>query len=279
MFDACCPHCPAHTKIRYARLLEPIEQVTESLHGRIEFDDTPSRYSIRPAGSSESTSRSGALSHSTSRSSAQPESQDVPPRRLSPVLDSISAVDSPVTTNSTFPRSVGFSETSIPPLTPVTSISATTRSTSISSPLPSSTSPKKGIIQPQRPNAPSKMPLGRNKSTSTKDKARAAPLPKAPQYCFSSAADSLLFWGDHSRYVIRYDFVNLSGELVRSFRYDVEGVEYAAAGAQTCVVIASDGEVRILLLCKQTCNVDHAADPPTVLIRRRKCSSRCDHYN
>lgn len=67
--------------------------------------------------------------------------------------------------------------------------------------------------------------------------------PRQPKFCFSSSGQSLLLWESASSYVMRFEISTIDGIKARCHRYDVTGVQHAAAGHQLCAIIASAAEV------------------------------------
>lgn len=87
------------------------------------------------------------------------------------------------------------------------------------------------------------------RSTSAKDKIAksSAPtptsFPRNPSFSFATSGSSLLFWGDEMRCVMRFEFLS-NVSMTQSCRYDVAGVQAAAAGDDRCAVVTADGKVR-----------------------------------
>ncbi|GAB1208828.1 hypothetical protein APSETT445_007591 [Aspergillus pseudonomiae] len=75
-------------------------------------------------------------------------------------------------------------------------------------------------------------------------------LPREPRFCFSASGRSLLLWGVGSNWVARFETPSAGAQKPRSYRYDVSGVQYVAAGDQRCAVIAAVGEHYELLVFK-----------------------------
>jgi hypothetical protein len=76
----------------------------------------------------------------------------------------------------------------------------------------------------------------------------AFPLPKDPSFLFSASGHSLLLWGKGGDYLIRFDIPSNESSGIQGCKYEISGIEAAAAGNHKCVVIAADGlEVRYQL--------------------------------
>jgi hypothetical protein len=69
----------------------------------------------------------------------------------------------------------------------------------------------------------------------------AFPLPKDPSFLFSSSGHSLLLWGKGGDYLIRFDIPSNDTTAIQGCKYDISGIEAAAAGNHKCVIIAARG--------------------------------------
>lgn len=251
-FDISCPLCPGNARIQHARLVEPLEQITNILSEKsADQDDTSSRFSVRLPSVSDtlSTSRSGTLSHSTSRSSSQPEATE----QLIPPLFGV--LNSPMTSISEQPPTPS-GEAFLSPVadsTPAFSPSETGSTRDVSRPLTRETSatssrqdpkpvakemkPAPHDVKPLKPTITRKAISFRSKSSKENS------LPPKPLFSFSTAGSSLLFWGDRNNFVVRFDVSDVRSGIFRSCRYDTVGVELAAGGDRKTCVIASDSDV------------------------------------
>lgn len=222
--DIACPLCPGNTRMQHARMIEPLEQLSNALN--IESEGSLSQQSGLGTGSRIGTSRSSSLSHSTSHSSAHADSTE--PLR-SPI--------SPTTPNT-------------PALSNVTSNASTnTTLDSLNSPLtPSSSTPsqEKQTVKSLTTDLKSvKVPFSSRQASMRKSVKTHHPLPRQPQFTFSASGNSLLFWGDDAKWIMRFDVPSSDIQRPQMHRYDVSGVQYVAAGDKRCAAIASVGEVTL----------------------------------
>lgn len=258
--DITCPRCPG-SKIQCARLVEPLELLAGTLR-RSSDDDSSSRYSFR-APDSFSTSRSGALSHSTSLSSTRIDSTEPPMTPLSGVLTSSSIANtimepqkSPEIDVPLSPLSPGLLNPN--QLVPSSSIGSSAASSSrddrqvLKEPIrervkKASPDPAKKL-SPDPPKPFAKIGrrhtfMGRRASSSSKEKEKEATLPTTPSFAFSASGSSLLFWPRNGQHLVRFDLYGDDSSITECCRYDVPGIQYAAAGDTRCLIVASDGEV------------------------------------
>ncbi|KAJ4289755.1 hypothetical protein N0V90_011085 [Kalmusia sp. IMI 367209] len=80
----------------------------------------------------------------------------------------------------------------------------------------------------------------RRKPTIAKEK-ETTPLPKDPVFVFSSAGHSLLLWEKGAGHLVRFDIPSNDSTAIQGCRYEVAGVETAAAGNHKCAVVAVHG--------------------------------------
>ena len=92
-----------------------------------------------------------------------------------------------------------------------------------------------------------KLPFHLRTSSFRKSASKEHRLPRQPQIFFSSSGKSLLFWGENSNCVVRFDLLAADGNKQQTHRYDVSGVQCVAAGDRRCAIIAEVGQVRIAL--------------------------------
>lgn len=246
-----CPQCDKH--IQWARMIEPLEQMSVALQGDFEDDMMSSPRSSRQTesfGNRSRSTRSDELSHSTSLSSGRVDSTEPPLRPQS------SALVSPLTE----PLVATFGETLFSPLASQSApLLLKRQSVSYSQPRiippavtippvlppPTTTTIKKPLIVTTTTVKPAKKTLGKS-STGFKGKSsKHIPLPSSPSFAFSNSGTSLLLWGrgreDHG--LVRFNLSVVTGVFKDGCVYDVPGVETAAVGENCCVVVASNGEV------------------------------------
>lgn len=73
-------------------------------------------------------------------------------------------------------------------------------------------------------------------------KAREAfPLPKEPTFVFSSAGHSLLLWSSGADHLVRFDIPSNDSSAIQGCKYEVAGIEAAAAGNHKCAVVVASG--------------------------------------
>jgi hypothetical protein len=79
----------------------------------------------------------------------------------------------------------------------------------------------------------------RRKPTS-KEK-EAFPLPKDPSFVFSASGHSLLLWGKGLNNLVRFDIPSNDTSAIQGCKYEVPGIEAAAAGNHKCALVAVSG--------------------------------------
>lgn len=68
------------------------------------------------------------------------------------------------------------------------------------------------------------------------------PLPKEPTFVFSSTGHSLLLWGGNGAdHLLRFDIPSNDTSAIQGCRYEVAGIEAAAAGNHKCAIVVSSG--------------------------------------
>ncbi|PWY92669.1 hypothetical protein BO70DRAFT_384138 [Aspergillus heteromorphus CBS 117.55] len=233
--DIACPLCTGNVRIQHARMIEPLEQLSDALH-YLSDSDTEGHYSLPDSTSRDTTSCSSSLSHSTSHSS-----------RFEPA----ELLKSPV---------------SSPPPTAVSKISTkqpTTTTTEIFAPVLSRSRTdqsldKQSIKAISRDLKNVKLPFSGGASLFRRSSARGHQLPRQPRFCFSTSGSCLLFWGAGSNWVMRFDVSSGDNKKAKGHKYDIPGVQQAAAGDQRCAVIASAGQHYELLVFENDSDVPEA---------------------
>ncbi|KAL4879619.1 hypothetical protein BJY04DRAFT_228980 [Aspergillus karnatakaensis] len=232
--DTICPLCPGNVRIQHARMIEPLEQVSDALNladsessGRYSFPDSASR-------------------HTTSRSSSRTNSTD----QLSRV-GSVEGLKSPVSPIS-HSHSRSFFKLSGKSQSP----------TSIESPSPILTRPRtaqaqeKQLIRSLSKDLKSAtLSLAGTTSLFRRNSTKGHHLPRQPKSCFSASGQCLLLWDTAGGWVMRFELNSMDSRRARGHRYDVTGVQHAAAGQQCSAVIASAGEHDELLIFRNKSNI------------------------
>jgi hypothetical protein len=205
-------------------MLEPLEQLSNALHRRGESNASSRHHISRTLGLGDMASRSDALSHSTSRSSSQVDSVEAPKTA------SVSSTQPTLYLGSS-PDSTGITDTLISPVSPILPREHTLKS------------PVRG----QERKSPTRDLKSFRMSFSTKapkiKPPKEVPLPNQPRSCFSSSGSSLVFWGDDTNWVMKFDISISSGRIIDKQKYEISGIQSAAVGSQRCAVITSVGEV------------------------------------
>lgn len=81
----------------------------------------------------------------------------------------------------------------------------------------------------------------RRKSSSVKERDSQTPLPKEPCFTFSSTGHSLLLWHKDADYLVRFDVPSNDAAAIQGCKYEVAGIEAAAAGNHKCAIVAYAG--------------------------------------
>jgi hypothetical protein len=226
--DTLCPLCPGSVKIQHARMIEPLEQVSDSLN--LTESDSSGRYSLPDSASRHTTSRSSSRTNSTDQLSRQ---------------DSVEALRSPV---SPISQSLSFFKLSTKDRSPTTPETPTSIS-SLTRPRTGQPQEKQLIRSLSKDLKNATLSLTGSTSLFRRNSSKGHHLPRQARYSFSASGQSLLFWDTASSWVMRFELKPLDGKRARGHRYDVTGVQYAAAGSQRCAVVASAGEVVISTPC------------------------------
>lgn len=299
-----CPSCPSSgDKIKFARLIEPFQQLASALEQYNGDDGSASQYSADvvsyevTSATSISEGDSGATSNrsqptgptsipsTVSQRSAEvvipPKPLDNPPSYLdSPISPATymyrsasqgtHSVDSPVSPfieslNVPIPMASRMSvDLPIPVKTPPavdpplerrvsvdskSVLDSDTRS-DVSSPrlntplLHSPTSehirPVANLIKSKSSSRTIRLANSIRRKPTIKEK-DASPLPKDPSFLFSASGHSLLLWGKGGNYLVRFDIPNNDTIAIQGCKYEIPGIEAAAAGNHKCVIIAARG--------------------------------------
>ncbi|OOF96725.1 hypothetical protein ASPCADRAFT_206900 [Aspergillus carbonarius ITEM 5010] len=232
--DIDCPLCPGNTKIQHARMIEPLEQLSDALH--FLSDSDADGHDSLPT-SRDTTSCSSSLSHSTSQSSRL-ESTELSKRPISPTiypaaLSKVTSKQPTATTSEVF--------------TPTLSRSRTDQ-----------TFDRQAIKTLSRDLKNVKLPFAGGTGLFRKGSSRGHQLPRQPRFCFSTSGSCLLFWGAGSNWVMRFDLGGGEGKKPKGHKYDIPGVQQAAAGDQRCAVIASVGQHYELIVFENDSDVPQA---------------------
>ncbi|KAL4938002.1 hypothetical protein BDV06DRAFT_215452 [Aspergillus oleicola] len=220
-----CPLCPGSVKIQYARMIEPIEQLSGTLHHA--DSQSSGRYSVPDSSSRHTTSRSSSTTNSTDQLSR---------------ADSVEALRSPVSPTSQGRSFFKLSNKSHSPAISETSNPAISR--------PRTGQPQeKPLIRSLSKDLKSvTLSLAGTTSLFRRNSSKGHQLPRQPRFCFSTSGQCLLLWETASNWMMRFEISAIEGRKVRSHRYDVTGVQCAAAGNNRCAVIASAAEHYELLI-------------------------------
>ncbi|KAL4779812.1 hypothetical protein BJX76DRAFT_364901 [Aspergillus varians] len=223
--DTLCPLCPGGIKIQHARMIEPLDQVSDALN--ITDSESSGRYSLPDLASRRTPSRSSSITNSTDQLSRM-NSTEVLRSPLSPISQSlfffklsgknqaptISETTNPLLTR---PRTGQSQERQL-----IRSLSKDLKSVTLS--------------------------LAGTTSLFRRGSSKGHNLPRQPIFCFSTSGKCLLLWDPASSWVMRFEINSMDGKRVRGHRYDVTGVQYAAAGHQRCAIITSAAEHYELLI-------------------------------
>ncbi|KAL2815497.1 hypothetical protein BJX63DRAFT_389673 [Aspergillus granulosus] len=223
--DAMCPLCPGSVKIQHARMIEPLEQVSDALN--LAESESSGQYSLPDSASRHTASRSSSRTNSTDQLSRQ-ESVEVLRSPISPISQSLS-----------FFKLSSKGQTST---TPESTTSILVR------PRTGQSQEKQLIRSLSKDLKNATLSLTGGTSLFRRNSSKGHHLSRQARYCFSASGQSLLFWDAASSWVMRFELEPLDGRRARGHRYDVTGVQYAAAGSQSCSVVASAGEHYELLV-------------------------------
>ncbi|KAL5337326.1 hypothetical protein BJX70DRAFT_370105 [Aspergillus crustosus] len=233
--DTFCPLCPGNVKIQHARLIEPLEQVSDALNladsessGRYSFPDSASR-------------------HTTSRSSSRTNSTD----QLSHV-ESVEALRSPV---SPISQGLSFFKLAGKSQSPT---SGESTSPLLARPRAGPPQEKQLIRSLSKDLKSATLSLAGTTSIFRRSSTKGHHLPRQPRFSFSTTGQCLIFWDAASSWVMRFELNTIDGRRARGHRYDVTGVQHAAAGNQCSAVIASAGEHYELLIFRSRSTIPEA---------------------
>lgn len=204
-------------------MIEPLTQLSNALN--IESESSLGRQSHAGSDSRRVPSRSSSTSHS----SAQVETGE-PLKIVTPQSTSTSA-SSKLASSHTMDTTI---DSLASPLTPATSARS-----------PEPPRPTKSLSKEFKSV---KASFSSRKSSFRRPSSGRHPLPVQPQFCFSASGNSLLLWEEDGNWIMRFDMPDAEGQPPHSHRYDVSGVQCAAAGDRGCAAIASVGEVILSLM-------------------------------
>ncbi|KAL5042924.1 hypothetical protein BDW71DRAFT_133056 [Aspergillus fruticulosus] len=250
-----CPLCPGNVKIQHARMIEPLDQASDAL--RNAGSESSGRYSLP-----DSVSR-----HTTSRSSSRTNSTD----QLSRV-DSVDGLRSPVSPISSSLSFFKLSSKSHSPTTPDITNPFMARPRT-------GQSQEKQLIRSLSKDLKSvTLSLAGTTSLFRRGSSKAQNPPRQPRFCFSASGQSLLIWDVGSCSVTRFEINSIDGRRFMGHRYDVTGVQHAAAGGKRCAVLVSAAEHYELLVFRNnsavpeaylTIETPHPSPPVTCMVMSR----------
>ncbi|CAI6330036.1 unnamed protein product [Periconia digitata] len=113
--------------------------------------------------------------------------------------------------------------------------------------------------------------------------AEPCPLPKDPAFVFSSTGHSLLLWGsDTTDHLLRFDIPSNETSAIQGCRYEVTGIEAAAAGNHRCAIVVSSGLSKRKLIVFSGTNLTSESefdlDSSYKLTKISVCVSRNDRF-
>ena len=227
-----CPRCAADTKIKCARLSEPLEEISNLLEHSTLYDYNVSQYAVGDSLSCETTLLSESGSNPLSLST-KPYVLESP---VSPYAESLN-VPIPIPWITDLPIPVNpLNETLGPPSSRSDLTGSQTSSTSsvwsIASPSNTKSYGRTFRIKNSLRNRPHK----------PKDIAH---LPQSPSFAFSASGYSVIVWGKGNDFLARFDIPSNEALPIQGCKYDLVGIEAAAAGNHRCAIIATAGEVTI----------------------------------
>ncbi|THC96500.1 hypothetical protein EYZ11_003999 [Aspergillus tanneri] len=244
-----CPLCPGSTKIQYARMIEPLDQVSTPI---LSEPDGNRRLSLQGSISRNTTS-SSSVSHSASQSSGDALKSPITPGSYTAGLSEATSI-----------QSVGvYSEGPEPFLT---------------RPKPDSFLEKQMSKVSSRELKSVKLPIPGGGSLFRRGSSKETKLPQQPRFCFSASGRCLLLWGAGGNCLVRFDIPSIEGQRPVGHKYDVTGVQYAAAGDRRCAIIATVGEHYELLVFNKTAvipeaylsiEIQHHSLPPISMVMSR----------
>lgn len=225
-----CPRCAADTKIKCARLSEPLEEISDLLEHSTLYDYNLSQYAVGDSLLSETTSLSESGSNPMSPST-QPYVLEFP---MSSYAESLN-VPIPI------PRFVDL------PI-PVSPLNETLDPLSSRSDLTGSRTTSRGsawsIASPSNTKSHSRTFRIKNSFRKRPHKPKdIAHLPQSPSFAFSASGYSIIVWGKGDNFLIRFDIPSNEALSIQGCKYDIAGIEAAAAGNYRCAIIATAKEV------------------------------------
>ncbi|KAI9376270.1 hypothetical protein BJX61DRAFT_552594 [Aspergillus egyptiacus] len=230
-----CPLCPGTVEIQHARMIEPLEQLPDSLH--LADSESSGRQSLPDSGSRRTASRSSSRTDSTDQLSRV---NSVEPLRT-PI--------SPISPTYPFFKFAGKSQS---PTTTETSGTFFTR------PRSGQSHEKQLIRSLSQDLKNATISLTGTASIFRRSSWKGQRLHPQTRFGFSASGQSLLLWDAASSWVIQFELDSMSGQRPRGHRNDVTGVHYAAAGRRKFAVIASAGEHYELLVFRNRSSTPEA---------------------
>ncbi|OAL55463.1 hypothetical protein IQ07DRAFT_582945 [Pyrenochaeta sp. DS3sAY3a] len=85
-------------------------------------------------------------------------------------------------------------------------------------------------------------------------------LPKEPSIVFSSRGHSILLWGKHGNFLVRFDIASNDSTSIQCCRYEANSIEAAAAGHRKCALVAAGTASSKRLLIYTGLNITPEAD-------------------
>ena len=225
-----CPRCVTDTKIKSARLSEPLEEISNLLEHSTLCDYNLSQYAVGDSVSCETTSLSESGSSPMSPST-KPYVLEFP---VSPYAESLN-VPIPI------PRIMDL------PI-PVSPLNGTLDPPSSRSDLTGSRTSSTGsawsIASPSNTKSHSRTFRLKNSLRKRPHKPKdIAHLPQSPSFAFSASGYSIIVWGKGNDFLVRFDIPSNEALPIQGCKYDLAGIEAAAAGNHRCAIIAIAGEV------------------------------------
>jgi hypothetical protein len=201
-------------------MIEPLEQVSDALN--LADSESSGRYSLPDSASRQTTSRSSSRTNSTDQLSR---------------VESVEALRSPV---SPISQSLSFFKLSGKSQSPTT---ADATNPLLARPRTGQSQEKQLIRSLSKDLKSATLSLAGTTSLFRRNSTKGHHLLRQPKFCFSTSGQCLLFWDAASSWVMRFELNSMESRRARGHRYDVTGVQHAAAGHQCSAVIASAGEV------------------------------------
>ncbi|KAL4980618.1 hypothetical protein BDW66DRAFT_124395 [Aspergillus desertorum] len=250
-----CPLCPGNVKIQHARMIESLDQAPDALHNA--GSESSGRYSLP-----DSVSR-----HTTSRSSSRTNSTDQLSR-----AGSVDGLKSPISPTSSSLSFFKLSSKSHSPTTPDITNPFTAR------PRTGQQQEKQLIRSLSKDLKSVTLSLAGTTSLFRRGSSKGQSSPRQPRFCFSATGQSLLIWDVGSASVTRFEINSMDGRRFMGHRYDVTGVQHAAAGSKRCAVLVSAAEHYELLILRNksaipeaylSIETPHSSSPITCMVMSR----------